>query len=116
MADLKTIVNKNDNNAERDPYYKGNDHIGPDSRLLDYVPLARQLIQRYCSQPWKHTINCYEYGFLEYQLTTLLEPICTSAKRHVVVGCIGNLSICLQCSQTRLLNDPDLNKFIKPSS
>lgn len=107
-------MNKIDNSNDNDPVrarYKGTDCKGSMERLVQYVPAARQLIQKYCPQYWKNLPYHTEYAFLEYQLCTLLEiKERNSIDRTYKIDMIAGV---LETHPLVLCNDPQLSTLVR---
>lgn len=103
MDNAEAIVN-NQNIRFRE-IYRWLDYTGkPNEYLIEYIPIARYLIDKYATEDWKHNVNHLNYVFREYQICTLMHDFKTRPRESLVKITATVLSV----NPILLFNDPDL--------
>lgn len=97
----------NDNSYSRRLFYNKADENGHLTRLLCYIPVARNLIKRHSKKPYKHSVENSDYAFLEYQLCTVLDRQTASPIQRTFQ--IIDMASVLEINPTMLTNDPSLS-------
>jgi hypothetical protein len=106
MSKLQTIVNANDNLKDR-AYYKSTDFKGSKERLLNHIPQARKLIEKYCKKYYKDLQNDDNYIFLENQICMGLDKgAYTPGNRAIKVEF---LALMLKVHPLELYNDTEFD-------
>lgn len=106
MRFLKRLKISNDNLKTRSRYFRATEDEPHPERYWPLIPIAQQLIEKYCREYYKHFPDTFDYVFLEYQLCEFLSwkevtPFHRTLK-------IDQIAIALRQPKLRLFDDKDL--------
>jgi len=103
MTDKKIAAGNDNAYVHRFFRYK-NGESGDRLDLMKHIPLARTLIKKYSTRPYKHSPDHPDFTFLEYQLCTILErPVESPVQRYLQVS---DIAWVLEISPLILINEP----------